>query len=216
MFGALTRDSFAHGIHPPQMKEDTSHLSIRRFPFAPLLIVPFAQHLGTPAVPIVRAGQEVVRGQMIPEPDGFVSVAMHAPTTGVVRKIALAPSIGGNMIESVFIEPLPASTQWDIVSTAADKLLPIYDELIRRAAEGRVLYSDDTSMRVLSLRKAIDELVQKGETKRTGIFSTGILADLVDGQRVALYFTGREHAGENIATLLAQRKCRQGPTPTDV
>ncbi|MDH4072686.1 MAG: RnfABCDGE type electron transport complex subunit C, partial [Gammaproteobacteria bacterium] len=93
------------------MKEDTSHLSIRRFPFAPLLIVPLAQHLGKPALPIVRAGQEVVRGQMIAEPDGFVSVAMHAPATGVIRKIALAPSIGGNMIESVFIEPLPASTQ---------------------------------------------------------------------------------------------------------
>ena len=61
MLNALKKDTFRHGIHPPEMKEDTSHLSIRRFPFAPMLIVPLSQHLGKPAVPVVRAGQEVVR-----------------------------------------------------------------------------------------------------------------------------------------------------------
>jgi electron transport complex protein RnfC len=93
------------------MKDDTSQLAIRRFPFAPVLIVPLSQHLGKPAKAIVRAGQEVVRGQVIAEADGFMSVNMHAPATGTVRKIALAPGIGGNMIESVFIEPLPAASQ---------------------------------------------------------------------------------------------------------
>jgi electron transport complex protein RnfC len=105
------KDSFRHGIHPPEMKDDTSHLAIRRFPFAPLLIVPLSQHLGKPAVPLVRAGQEVSRGQTIARPDGFMSVAMHAPASGVVSKIALAPGIAGSMIESVYIEPHPASTQ---------------------------------------------------------------------------------------------------------
>ena len=111
MFSFATKESFAHGIHPPEMKDDTSHLAIRRFPFAPQLIVPLSQHLGQPAKPVVRAGQELVRGQTIAEPDGFLSVAMHAPASGVVRKIMLAPGIAGNMIECVFIEPLPASSQ---------------------------------------------------------------------------------------------------------
>jgi electron transport complex protein RnfC len=111
MLNFARKDSFRHGIHPPEMKEDTSRLSIRRFPFAPVLVVPLSQHLGKPAKPIVRPGQEVVRGQVIAEADGFLSVNMHAPATGTVKKIALAPSIGGNMIESVFIEPLPAATQ---------------------------------------------------------------------------------------------------------
>ena len=111
MLSLAHKDSFSHGIHPPEMKDETSHLSIRRFPFAPLLIVPLSQHLGKPAVPVVRAGQEIVRGQVIAEADGFVSVNMHAPASGIVKKIALAPGIGGNMLESVYIEPYPASSQ---------------------------------------------------------------------------------------------------------
>lgn len=111
MLSRVRKYSFRNGIHPPQMKEETSHLAIRRFPFAPLLVVPLSQHLGKPALPVVRAGQEIARGQTIAEPDGFMSVAMHAPASGVVKKIALAPGIGGNMVESVFIEPHPASSQ---------------------------------------------------------------------------------------------------------
>ena len=103
MPGLLKKDTFRHGVHPPEMKDDTSHLSIRRFPFAPMLIVPLSQHLGKPAKPVVRPGQEVIRGQVIAEPDGFMSVAMHAPASGTVKQISLAPAIGGNMIESVFI-----------------------------------------------------------------------------------------------------------------
>ncbi len=53
----LRHNSFSHGLHPPEQKDDTRHLAIRQFPFAPLLIVPLSQHLGKPAVPIVRVGQ---------------------------------------------------------------------------------------------------------------------------------------------------------------
>lgn len=111
MLGLLPRDSFRHGVHPPEHKDETSHLAIRRFPFAPVLIVPLSQHLGKPAVPVVREGQEVVRGQTIAEPDGFVSVAMHAPVSGVVKRIRLAPSISGDMVTSVYLQPHPASSQ---------------------------------------------------------------------------------------------------------
>ena len=87
---ALGAPSFRHGIHPHGHK-DTSGEAIRQFPFAPALIVPLQQHLGAPAIPVVREGQEVVRGQTIARPDGFMSVAMHAPASAVVRRIALAP-----------------------------------------------------------------------------------------------------------------------------
>lgn len=105
------KHSFRHGIHPPEHKTDTNLVAIRRFPFAPELIVPLSQHLGKPSIPIVREGQEVVRGETIAKPDGFVSVAMHAPVSGVVKKIALAPSIGGAMVLSVYLRPHPASSQ---------------------------------------------------------------------------------------------------------
>ncbi len=111
MLGFRRKNTFRHGVHPPECKDETAHLPIRQFPFAPLLIVPLSQHLGKPAVSVVREGQEVIRGQTIAEADGFMSVAMHAPASGTVRRIALAPGISGSMVESVFIEPYPASTQ---------------------------------------------------------------------------------------------------------
>lgn len=106
--------------------------------------------------------------------------------------------------------PLPAATQWDIVSAAATELTPIHDELIRQAAQGRVMHNDDTSMRVLALRKHIDELKESGETDRTGIFSTGIVSVLEDDNRIALFFTGRQHAGENLQDILAHRAADLG------
>jgi len=103
--------TFRHGVHPPEWKDETSRLAIRQFPFAPVLIVPLVQHMGKPSVPEVREGQEVVRGQRLARPDGFMSVSMHAPASGVVRRIGLAPSISGRMVPAVYLEPFPGSTQ---------------------------------------------------------------------------------------------------------
>jgi electron transport complex protein RnfC len=103
--------TFRHGVHPPESKDETSGLPIRQFPFAPLLIIPLVQHAGAPSIPVVREGQEVSRGQRIARPDGFMSVSMHASASGVVRKIALAPSISGRMVPAVYLEPFPGSTQ---------------------------------------------------------------------------------------------------------
>jgi len=103
--------TFRHGVHPPESKDETSGLAIRQFPFAPVLLVPLVQHIGKPAVAVVREGQEVVRGQQIARPDGFVSVAMHAPASGIVRRLGLVPSITGRMVPGVYLEPFPASTQ---------------------------------------------------------------------------------------------------------
>ena len=107
----LSLKTFRHGIHPPESKDETSGSAIRQFPFAPLLILPLSQHLGKPSLPEVREGEPVVRGQRIARPDGFMSVSLHAPATGVVRKIALTPSISGRMVPGIFLEPHPASTQ---------------------------------------------------------------------------------------------------------
>lgn len=103
--------TFRHGIHPPESKDDTRGLSIRQFPFGPVLVVPLSQSIGQASLPIVAEGQEITRGELIAQPDGFMSVPMHAPATGVVRRIALAPTIRGRMEPAIFIEPYAASTQ---------------------------------------------------------------------------------------------------------
>jgi transposase len=100
-------------------------------------------------------------------------------------------------LESQLGIPLPAATQWEIVEEAAELLKPARDELIRQAAQGEVVHNDNTSMRVLRLaREPSDE--------RTGVFTSGIISTGV-GRKIALYFTGRQHAGENIADVLQQR-----------
>ena len=114
LFGSKT---FAHGVHPPESKDETRGLAIHQFPFAPLLIVPLSQHIGKPAVPIAREGDEVCRGQRIADPDGFMSVAIHAPASGVIRCIAPSPAINGKMEPSFFLEPYAASTQEVIEGT---------------------------------------------------------------------------------------------------
>lgn len=108
---AIDTKTFAHGVHPPDSKEDTRDLAVRQFPFAPVMVISLSQHLGAPAKAIVREGQEVARGQKIAEPSGFMSVAMHSPASGVVERIGLAPSSMGKMVEAVFIRPFPSSTQ---------------------------------------------------------------------------------------------------------
>jgi len=103
--------TFSHGIHPPEYKEMTADKAIRRLPFAPRMVIPLSQHTGAPALPLVKAGDEVVRGEPLAEAGGFVSVPMHAPATGRVQAIALAPSARGDMGRAIFLELYPGASQ---------------------------------------------------------------------------------------------------------
>jgi transposase len=108
--------------------------------------------------------------------------------------------------------PLPASTQWDIVRAVAANLTPAFEELIRQAAQGEVLHNDDTTVKILELMAPggrQDALSgPAGDTsvadERTGLYTSGVVA-LRDGRRVALFFSGRHHAGENLAQVLKHR-----------
>jgi len=102
--------------------------------------------------------------------------------------------------------PLPASTQWEIVEKAAGRIHRVYSELIRQGAQGDVIHNDDTTMKILSLMKENNE----NESARKGMFTTGILSTL-NGRKIALFFTGRKHAGENMNDLLKQRESGLSP-----
>ena len=112
--------TFSHGIHPSDAKASTAHLPIRRFPFAPFLVMLLSQHAGKPARPIVREGQEITRGQKIAEADGFVSVPIHAPATGVIKKIGRALNTDGRMAPAIIIEPFPGASQERIPDRVVD------------------------------------------------------------------------------------------------
>jgi transposase len=103
--------------------------------------------------------------------------------------------------------PLPASVQWEQVDRVARELEPVFDHLIYLAAQSAVVFSDDTTMRVAALRKEIQAEVKP---KRTGIFTSGIVSQ-AEPHPIALFFTGRAHAGENLADVLDQREPARSP-----
>ena len=107
--------------------------------------------------------------------------------------------------------PLPASTQWEMVLNAAQRILPVFNELIRQASDGDVLYNDDTSVKILEFLNHNRVIEDKDFPGRTGVFTTGIVSTR-DGRKIALFFSGRKHAGENLADVLAQR-ARELPSP---
>jgi len=95
--------------------------------------------------------------------------------------------------------PLPASTQWDIVEQVADKIVPAYRKLIEIASQGDVIHNDDTVMKILEKMETAD----RDKKGRKGIFTSGF-ASIAGDIKIALFFTGRSHAGENMADLLAK------------
>jgi len=78
---------FHGGIHLPGNKTQSTQTAIVHAPLPSRLIVPLHQHAGESAKPMVQAGDHVLKGQLIGMPDGFVSSAVHAPTSGTITAI---------------------------------------------------------------------------------------------------------------------------------
>jgi hypothetical protein len=100
--------------------------------------------------------------------------------------------------------PLPASTQWELVEAALEPFEAIANELACTAAQGEVLYIDDTKMKVLDLHAALAKRLKEDKSARTGVRTSGIVSTVGD-RKVALFYTGEKHAGENLADVLAFR-----------
>ena len=128
-----------------------------------------------------------------PEKFDATSMAM----TALVKYGAGMPFNRLEQLEEQLGIPFPASTQWELVKRAAGSLWPVLKELIRHAAQGSVMHNDDTGMRIL-------KLVRDLEDGRTGTFTSGIVS-IWREWKIALYFTGWKHAGENLADVLKWR-----------
>ena len=116
--------------------------------------------------------------------------------------------------------PLPASTQWDIVEAQAKRAEPVFEELIRQAADGEVIHNDDTGVKILELMRErsrqaawaeencpeseAEDSSQKPDAQRKGMFTTGIVSTQ-EGHKIALFLSGHQHAGENLKDVLNRR-----------
>jgi transposase len=104
--------------------------------------------------------------------------------------------------------PVPASTQWEVARDHVQEVLPVYEVLASLAANAPLVHNDDTYVRILELMgKRRNKLIAAGNLDlpdRTGLFTTGIVARTAAGP-IALFASGRQHAGENLADLLDRR-----------
>jgi electron transport complex protein RnfC len=108
-----TQFSFHGGIHPPENKQRTTGLAIQTAPIPAELVVPLSQHIGAPSEVIVSVGDRVLKGQVIAEAVGRISVNVHAPSSGTVVAIEKrgVPHISGMKAPCIVIET-DGQEQW--------------------------------------------------------------------------------------------------------
>jgi len=100
----MASGKFFGGVHPKYHKELASSQPIEAMPLPERLIVHFAQNLGAAPKPVVKKGDAVKKGQVIAEPQGFVSVPLHAPTSGSIQAIDIFPHpVGADMPAAVIV-----------------------------------------------------------------------------------------------------------------
>ncbi len=107
----LTGFSFRHGVHPPDLKSLTATEPIRRLPFPDEVVLPLRQHTGKPAVPLVKPGDRVERGDLVADADGWMSSPVHASAAGTVAGVELWPHPDGTFAEAIRIAVAPYSAQ---------------------------------------------------------------------------------------------------------
>jgi hypothetical protein len=148
------------------------------------------------------------------------SAKYDATAGSMIALLTYGSGLPFNRLEGLqgYVEiPLPAATQWDIVEAVATNLTVAFEELIRQAAQGEVLHNDDTTIKILELMghrrlEALAGATGEGNVadERSGLFTSGVVA-LRAGQRIALFFSGRRHAGENLAEVLKLRAAELSP-----
>ncbi len=139
-------------------------------------------------------------------PEGVDEAKYDGRSAAVIAVLKYGTGMPFNRLENLQQNlgiPLPASTQFEILDQVAGILDPVFTALLKKGAQGDVVYNDDTTMKVL-------ELMKEENPPRKGIFTTGVLST-TENHQIALFLTGRPHAGENLEDLLRQRTDRSPP-----
>ncbi len=97
----MSTKTFRGGAHPPERKHRTEELPIEYLTQVKEVVIPVNQHFGAPIQPLVKAGDQVKRGQKIADAEGRMTVPVHASIAGVVKKIE--PRLQSNNLEGLAV-----------------------------------------------------------------------------------------------------------------
>ncbi|MDQ3256454.1 MAG: IS66 family transposase [Acidobacteriota bacterium] len=175
---------------------------------------------GRPIISATQYEQQVLRCSACAErftaplPEG-VPAQKYDPTADVAIALykygAAMPFYRQARLQEMCGVPVPESVQYERCALVAECVRPVYEELARMAARADVIHSDDTRVVILDLLKENKGLPAGA---RRGVQTTGIVArtgQQQQQQQIALYVSGRRHAGENIAQLLEKRAPEMAP-----
>ena len=101
---------FKGGVHPDDNKELARGKAVETMPCPAELVISMSQHLGAPATCVVSVGDYVVKGQLLGERNGFISVPVHAPANGRITAIEPRPGPSGARVPAVILDttaPVP-------------------------------------------------------------------------------------------------------------
>jgi electron transport complex protein RnfC len=192
-----TLHQFHGGVHPPTNKTQSTQRGIARAALPGKLVVPFRQHAGDSARPVVQAGDHVLKGQLIGMPESFVSSAVHAPTSGIITAIGMQPVAHPSGLPDLCATLIPdGKDEWadhaavDYRHTPADELR----HLLRMAGVvglGGAAFPSDLKLRPLRKHpiKSISTLILNGAECEPYITCDDMLmreraADIVQGAEI--------------------------------
>jgi electron transport complex protein RnfC len=217
---------FHGGIHPAENKHQSVGQPITEAGIPDELVIPLSQHIGAPAVPVVAVGDRVLKGQVIAEAAGFVSVPKHAPTSGEIVAIEdrLVAHVSGHTAPCVVIRSDGRDEWIDLHAIADYKALDKRElvEAIRNAGIAGMGGAGFPSAVKLSVKPDthIQTLIINGTECEPYITADDILMrekarDIIDGALVLTHLIGpdetligvEDNKPEGIAAL---RKAAEG------
>ncbi|MBE5872548.1 MAG: electron transport complex subunit RsxC [Lachnospiraceae bacterium] len=130
--------TFKGGIHPYDGKDLSKDKPIRDVLPKGDLVYPLSQHIGAPAVPIVKKGDHVLAGQRIADAGGFVSAPIYATVSGTVKAIEPRRTVVGDNVNAIVIENDGKYEEVDYGETKSlDQLTK--EEIIQKVREAGVV-----------------------------------------------------------------------------
>lgn len=129
--------TFKGGVHPYDGKELSKNYPIEKYLPKGEMVYPLSQHIGAPAVPVVKKGDKVLAGQKIAEAEGFVSAPIHSSVSGTVKGIEPRLTPTGSMVNSIIIENDQQYEETEFTKASLEELSR--EEILNRIREGGVV-----------------------------------------------------------------------------
>ena len=100
----MKKVTFQGGVHPNDQKAFSRDIPFAVYEPKGDMVFPLSQHIGAPANPVVKKGDEVLAGQIIAEAGGFVSANIISSCSGKVKSIEKRMTATGAKVQSIVIE----------------------------------------------------------------------------------------------------------------